>query len=192
MWPTRSYRHSGFTLVEVMISAGLLTLVMVGAYALIAFSVRWNLKMKESVDTYQQALKVYSRVSYDLSTGSRESFIYGVDGFAFASARPPDGPFRFDSAGELLWHRYIVYYVEEDTLYRHEFPIEPAASILPETPTIAIFRSKMTHQSAVMARDFSEFEIDPGSGASITFKIDKEHPERGNSFQLESRMTFRQ
>lgn len=188
--PPRSL-HRGFTLPEVLISTGIISMVLVGAYALIVFSLRWNTKMSDTVATYQQALKASTRISHDLGTGSQSSFIYDLDGFAFASARPLNGPFQLDNSGQVLWQRHILYYVEDGILYRHELPIVPPQVGPPETPDLSVLKSQITGKGAIMARKLSELEIEPGSGASIVFKVAGEQKET-NSLTVRSRMTFRQ
>ena len=190
-WSSEKSR-SGLTLPEALVSSALLGLVLLGTYALLNFAIRWNLKMSESVETYQQAFRTYNRISHDMSTGSQSSFIYDVDGFAFASARPNSGPFQLDSSGKLLYHRYIVYYVEDGTLYRHQVPINPPTSILPPTPDLTTLKTGLNSKGIVMAERFSNLVIEPGSGASIKFRIDGENSRGENSFEIESRMTFRQ
>lgn len=55
---------------------GILSLVMVGVYTLLQFALRWHHKMDDTVETYQQALRASSRMSYDLGTASQVSFLY--------------------------------------------------------------------------------------------------------------------
>ena len=187
------YRHRGFTLPEILISTGIMSMVLLGAYSLIVFSLRWNAKMSDTVATYQQALKATTRITHDLGTGSQSSFIYDIDGeaFAFASARPSRGPYQLDSTGQVLWQKHIVYYVEDGTLYRNELPIVPPQAGPPETPDLPILKAQLTSKGAIMARKLSELEIEPGSGASIVFKVEGEQRDK-NSITLRSRMTFRQ
>ena len=95
--PRHRKSPTGFTIAEILISTGILSLVLLACYALVAFALKWNVKMTDSVETYQMALRTASRINYDLGTGNQGSFIYDVDetdgfepnGFAFASARPP-------------------------------------------------------------------------------------------------------
>lgn len=179
-----------------MISSGILGLVLLGVYASLSFALKWHTKMEDSVDTYQQAFKASTRLSYDLGTGSQTSFIYElygpVRGLAFASARPDNGRFQIDSSGQLLWQRHIIYYIEDDTFYRNEVPFPTPAPVPPATPDLPTLKSQMTGKGAVMAENISDLEILPGSGASIRFKVTGDQTDKPNSMTLESRVTFRQ
>ena len=193
--------NRGFTIPEILISTGILGLVLLACYALVAFALKWNVKMTDSVETYQMALRTASRINYDLGTGNQGSFIYDLDGvepdgFAFASARPPEGRYKLDPSNRVLWHRYVVYYTEGGTLYRHEIPIDPPVTSLPDTPDLATLRSSLTTPGAVMAENFSDLEVEAGSGAAIVFKVEGKQEEKdgrkSNAITLRSRMNFRQ
>jgi len=189
-------RNKGFTIPEVLISTGILGLVLIACYALVVFAIKWNAKMSDSVETYQQALRAASRISYELGTGAQSSFIYDLDGFAFASARPPDGRFTLESGNKLLWHKYVIFYVEDGVMYRNEVAIDPPTSSLPETPDLPTLKSMLTSKGATMAQNLSELKVQDGSGAIISFKVEgtqeEEDGSKSNSVTLQSRMNFRQ
>lgn len=147
--------------------------------------------MDDTVDTYQQALQASSRMSYDLGTGAQTSFIYDVDGFAFASARPPSGPYQLDPSGQITWHKYIIYYTDNGILYRNEVPISPPVASLPATPLLPDLKTQMTGAGAIVAENISDLEVVPGSGVGYRFKVQGEQDDT-NSVTLEGRMTFRQ
>ena len=194
----------GFTIPEILISTGILSLVLLACHALVAFALKWNVKMADSVETYQMALRAASRINYDLGTGNQGSFIYDVDetdgiepnGFAFASARPPAGRYQIEPNYKVLWHRYVIYYIENSVLYRHEIPIDPPVTSLPDTPDLATLRGMLSTQGAIMAERIYGLEVEAGSGASIVFRVEGKQKEKdgtkSNAITLRSRMNFRQ
>ncbi len=111
-------RRKGLTLVEVLISAGLLGLVMTGVYATLVLSMRYQRKLSDSVDTFQQALLATTRMSQSLGTGAQSSMVVEPEGFAFVSAQPASGPFTHDAAGRLEWHKFVFFYLDGGNLYR--------------------------------------------------------------------------
>lgn len=185
-------KDSGLTLPEVLISMGILGLVMAGVYTLIAFTIRWNAKMSDTVEVYQRAFQASNRLSYDLGTGAQSTFVYEVDGLAFASARPDSGPFQQDSAGQVLWQKYVFYYIDaKGDLYRNEEKITPPTTA-PTPPVLATLKSGMASPGQLLAKKVSDLEITSGSGANVKFKVSGDRTKDPNFMTLETRVTFRQ
>lgn len=184
-------KDNGFTLPEVLISTGILGMVLLACYALVTFSLRWNMKMADSVHVYQQALNASTKISYDFGTGNRDSFVYDLEGFAFASARPPSGTFQLDTEDKLLYQKYVVYYIENGVLFRNERPIDPPASVLPITPELPDLKASLTTQGAVMAEGVSNLEIDIVESSMLKFTVTGKREDK-NSITLQSRIAFRQ
>jgi prepilin-type N-terminal cleavage/methylation domain-containing protein len=190
----------GFTLPEVLISTGILSLILVACYALIVFAIRWNAKMGDTVDTYQRALNASSRISYDLGAGSQSTFLYDVEGFAVASARPDTGPYQLDPSGRLLMQKWVLYQLVGETLYRNEIPIDPPLTKVdlmdttPE-PEYLTLKASLTTPGSVQAENLTDLEIEGGASASVLFKVEgnKEDDlgEKVNSITIRSRINFR-
>lgn len=172
---------------------GIMSLVLLGVYTLLHFALRWHAKMDDTVDVYQDVLKASQKLSTDLGTGSVVSFIYeqGV-GLTFASARPDSGPFQLDPSGNLLWQKQIIYYIEDDKLYRNEVPISPPSTVPPTATDLNSVKSLMSGQGQIVANKVSDLEVIPDSGASIRFTVEGDRPDSPNAITLQSRMTFRQ
>ena len=190
MRPTST--RKGLTLPEILISTGILGIVLLGVYSLLIFSLRWNRKMNDTVHVYQAAVKATTRLKTDLNAGSSASFIYEVDGLAFASARPPSGPFQLDPSNQLIYHKYVIYYLDNGTLYRNEVDLpSPTPSPNPITD-LNMVKSMMTGQGQVMAENVSNLEISPGSGASVKFKVAGNQTPETNSITIQARISFRE
>lgn len=184
--------HKGLTLPEVLISTGILGIVLLGVYSLLIFSLKWNQKMKDTVSVYHQVTRATTRIKSDLNTGSSASFIYEVDGMAFASARPPAGPYQLDGSGQLLYYKYVLYYLDNGTLYRNEVAL-PSPTVAPAaTPDLTTLRGQMTGQGQTMAENVTNLEISPGSGASFKFKVTGDQTPDSNSITMQTRISFRQ
>lgn len=194
--------HRGFTLPEILISTGILGLVLVACHTLVAFAIKWNAKMTDTVDTYQRALKASSRITYDLGAGSQATFVYDVDGFAVATARPETGPFTLDPSGSILMHRWVVYQKIGDTLYRNEVPINPPltrnALMNPDPappPDFPAVQALLTGPGLPLAEDVVDFEIYGLSGGLVSLKVEGNQEDQDgnklNSITLNSRINFR-
>ena len=193
MWPSsfpKRIRLRALTLLEVLISAGLLGLVMTGVYASLTLSLRYQGKLSDSVDTFQQALLATTRMSQALGTGKQESMVVEPEGFAFASAQPPTGPFTHDLTGKLEWHKFVFFYLDGGNLYRGDVPF-PAAVVPPPTPTLAALRADGAASRFLVAERVEELTVTPGSSTKTSLKVRGKNPQT-NSTTLESRVTFRQ
>lgn len=170
---------------------GIFSLVLLGVYSLLTFALRWQNKMQDSVEVYQRAFKVSSRLGYDLGTGSQSSFIYDAYGLAFASARPDTGTFQIDPSGQLMWQRYVFYYVDSNgDMYRNEEAFAPTTS--PPTPDLTTLKAAMTSPGQLVAKNVSGLQIVPGSGVSIRLTVSGDDPLKPNTMTMENRVTFRQ
>lgn len=189
MWPVS--RRKGLTLVEVLISAGLLGLVMAGVYATLVLSMRYQGKLSDSVDTFNQAVLATSRMSQSLGTGSQSSMMVEPEGFAFVSAQPDSGPFTHDANGRLEWHRFVFFYLEDGKLYRGEVPLAAPVVSPPSTPTLAVLKASPGAKRLLVAEGVELLEVTSGSGATTKLKMRGKNAEE-NSTVLETRVTFRQ
>lgn len=210
MWAKPHLPRRGFTLPEILISTGILSLVLVACYALIVFAIRWNAKMGDTVDTYQRALNASTRISYDLGAGSASTFIYYPDdpliidepGFVVASARPETGPFQLDSSGRLLMQRWIVYQLVGETLYRNEIPIDPPLSrgelmdAVPE-PDYVTLRDSLSTPGQIQAENLKEFKVEGGGSADYVLELEGKKTDeidptkKVNTIRIEGRVNFR-
>lgn len=198
--------RKGFTLPEILISTGILSLVLVACHALVSFAIKWNFKMTDSVETYRRALQASSKVAYDLGAGSQQTFLYDiydvddVDGFAVATARPQTGPFQLDASNSILMHRWVIYQRIDNTLFRNEILIDPPktrGALMNEVPEpdYTTLRTSLTEPGVIVADDVVQFEVYGISGAIVNLKVegDKESEtgQKVNSIGLRSRVNFR-
>ena len=191
MWPASRPSPRGLTLVEVLISAGLLGLVMAGVYATLVLSFRYQRKLSDSVDTFQQALLASTRMSQALGTGKQSSMVIEPEGFAFVSAQPPTGPFTHDTAGNVEWHKFVFFYLEDGDLYRGEVAFS-ATIAPPPTPPLAALKGDPSASRFLVAERVSELVVTTGSGASTKLKVHGKNEQDRNSTALQTRITFRQ
>jgi hypothetical protein len=167
-------------------------MVMTGVYAALLLSFRYQRKLSDSVDTFQQALLASTRMAQALGTGAQSSLVIEPEGFAFVSAQPVAGPFTHDPAtGRLEWHKFMFFYLEGESLYRGEVDFPPTAH-LPGTPPLASLKGDATARRHLVAEGVIDLSVTAGSGATTKLKLRGEDERHGNSTQLESRVTFRQ
>ena len=191
MSPVSRPRSRGLTLVEVLISTGLLGLVMAGVYATLVLSMRYQRKLSDTVDTFNQAVLATSRMSQSLGTGCQSSMMVEPEGFAFVSAQPDSGPYTHDASGQLEWHRFVFFYLEDSKLYRGEVPLPAAVTTPPPTPPLSVLKVSPAAKRFLVAEGVDLLEVTSGSGATTRLKMRGKNVEE-NSTVLETRVTFRQ
>lgn len=195
MWPgcppRLRLRRQGLTLVEVLISLGLLGLVMAGVYASLVLSMRYQAKLSDSVETFRRALLASTKMTQALGTGAQSSLVIAPEGFAFASAQPAEGPFTHDAQGRIEWHRFVFFYTENGDLYRGEVPLTPPTVAVPTPPGLAALKADARATRILVARRVELLKMEVGSGATTQIRVQGESPET-NAVTLESRVTFRQ
>lgn len=173
-----------------MISAGLFVLILGGAYTVLVLAFRFTSRLDDSVDTFQQALLATSKMSQAIGTGSQASVVTEGNDFAFVSAAPPAGPFTQDPTGQLEWHKFVFFYVDQNVLYKGEVTFA-GSSTLPPTPLPSALRADPDAKIAKVAEGVVSLAITTGSGASTQLKVEGDS-DRKNSLTLETRVTFRQ
>lgn len=183
-----------FTIPEVLISMGLFSLILTGVYLTLTLSLRFQSKVDDPVTTFQRALSASSKLGQAISLGVEQSVsVEFPEGLAFVSAQPPSGPFTQDASGNLEYHKFVFFYLEDDKLYKGEVPFSATTS-LPATPTLATLKADSQASKILVAEKVVEMVITTGSGASTTLRVqgDQTDPKKLNEVTLRTRVTFRQ
>ncbi len=175
---------------EVLISMGLFTMVLLGVYCSLTLALRFQTKLSDTTTVFERGLRASSRMSYDLGTGSSESVVVEPNGFAFVSARLDSGVFTHDPHGSLEWHGVIFYYLEEGNLMRGELPF-PATSTPVPLGSIQDLIEDEDARKAILVEGVEELTLTVGSGATTILSVRGDDEKKRNLITLESRVTFR-
>lgn len=129
----------GFSLIELMVTLGVMSVVMVGAFQIFQEGMQLFRTNRAAADAQASALKVMGRVGVEVvnakaSVAQHYPAGAGVPpGIVFASPLDDDGNSRFDPiTGELYWQKYICFFYEPNDatttkgkVYRVTEPIPP-------------------------------------------------------------------
>ena len=143
-------RQRGFSIIEMMVSLGIMSIVMLGAYQLFTEGMQLFRVNQATSDAQVAVTKAAGAISTELTNaapaltrhyGPTHTHLYGgggtpggiLPGITFATPLDKDGKVRYDSVnGQLYWQRYISYYFLADTnggydgkIYRGETDVAP-------------------------------------------------------------------
>lgn len=150
-------RTTGTTLIEIMVYAALLGMFFYCIYGVLIASMRYFRIARATVEIQQQAMNAIANLSRDISQTKAEKIIIDTNptGIIFPSPVDSEGKYSFDSSGELLWQKWICYYIDtndgENYLFKKEYKIAPTTD--PVAPvsmdTTAEFKNASLHRRTI-------------------------------------------
>lgn len=135
----RHGRRRGALLVEALISAFLLVVLLLVVLGSFVQSLQYHAQYDDANALTQRAVIASTRIRNELVDANRQSVHFDVTppGIVFATPRGADGQYRYDlTTGDLLWRRYVCYYVDiaRQRLVRKEEDIAAPPSTPPAIP----------------------------------------------------------
>ena len=173
----------GFSLIELLIGAGLLGLFMTSIVAAL-YSCNNYLRIAEAkIDAQSQCLQATMAISRTLNESNLQATTVSSGlGICFASPRNPGtGEISF-LAGQLVWKQTMAYYLTTDdadipVLMQKGFPY-PLERLDPEAPiSVASAMVTASNHTRVIARSVKEFQVE-------TYAPDHPSPELRNSARI--------
>lgn len=161
-------RRTGFTLVEMVVYCGLLSIF--AALFLVSLPSRENASLENLSYSAEQSGLVLSKIHRDVCNSSAllASMIEGGEGMALPSALDAaNEEYSYDNQGEMLWRSWVAYKSHERALNRFEYPFKRAVSRSGVEPFEELSRLS---QGGVrlMASDVAEFQVER---VKETFKV---------------------
>ena len=139
----RSSRR-GFTVVETVVALSLLSILLLGLYAVLTIGYRQAREAEVFETVHREAMVGVKKLTQEIELTSRGSFndlSAGPSFIVFASPQqmqtvPNFEQYTYDGNGDLHWQKWVCYYLEssEQTVYRAEIAL---SSPLPAPPTTA-------------------------------------------------------
>lgn len=166
-------RRSAFTLVEMVVYCGLLSIF--GTIFFVSLPSKHNNSLENLSYSAEQSGLVLGKIHREVSN-SRTGMVTLLGegaGLAFPSALDsPSDEYSYDQQGELQWSSWVAYERRDDTLNRFEYRFEePAAAALID-PLESLLN---TMQKSVrrVASEVHEFQVEAFSGGfRVTLSID--------------------
>jgi type II secretory pathway component PulJ len=160
-----SRNRTGYTLVELMISSGLLLLMLGGAYQALVVSSQYQKKLQDTSQIQQETMTVLSKLQRALAAASAESIEVSPDlqSIRFVSAENDQGYFRAHSSGSPLWQRWICYYQDGNQLVRKEdgFPSTPTVPLT--LPLIDDIKLDTSYRTTVLSKQVQSVQFLDGA-----------------------------
>ncbi|MDQ7822337.1 MAG: hypothetical protein RDV48_06040 [Candidatus Eremiobacteraeota bacterium] len=137
-----SKKSTGTTLVELMVYMTLFSCVLSCVYWVLITSMRYYNVADASVDLQSQAMRGMATLTQDLSETTSMS-VYDLDastpkGIIFASPRNSQKKYTYNAYNELLWKRWVCYYIGSNKgvsyLYRKEVINDAGTATIPAIP----------------------------------------------------------
>ncbi len=187
-----SNKTSGISLVELMVTLGILSIVMMGAALVFQEGIQLFRTNIATADSQMSALKALSKITTEVVNATPElakAYSAGSGsppGIVFASPITDTGSARFDeSTGQIYWQKWVCYYFEPDPSGGDNGKIFRAEEDIPdENPPdsghlntldyvknfvlandTAYFQSSGTARRRLVADGISGFDIDLYAGA---------------------------
>ncbi len=172
----------------------LLGIIMLGVYATLTLTLRYQSGLADSVETFGQALLATQKLTQALGTGAQSSLVVdpGV-GLAFVSAASPTGPYQLDASGTLEYQKFVVFYLEDGRLYRGELDFPPT-TVPPPTPTVANLRTDTAANRLSVAEGVVSMEVTTldTTDSVVNLKLTvQSQADRTNGTTLETGISFR-
>lgn len=160
-----SRNRTGYTLVELLISSGLLLLMLGGAYQALVVSSQYQKKLQDTSQIQQETMTVLSKLQRALAAASAESIEVSPDlqSIRFVSAENDQGYFRAHSSGSPLWQRWICCYQDGNQLVRKEdgFPSTPTVPLT--LPLIDDIKLDTSYRTTVLSKQVQSVQFLDGA-----------------------------
>ena len=165
-------RRSAFTLVEMVVYCGLLSIF--AAVFLVSLPSKENTSLENLSYSAEQSGLVLAKIHRDISNSlARLTEFTEEAGLAMPSAlESPDSEYSYGEGGELLWRSWVVYQNRDRTLNRFEYPFKQVVTSTQIDPLESL--TKLSRGGVrLMASDVAEFEVERENDAfRVTLTID--------------------
>lgn len=180
------HRRSGMSLVELIVTIGIMSFVIMGAFQVFNEGMQLFRTNQRAVEAQASALKLLTSINLELTNANKAlvgdlEFAGSLPGVIFASPIGEDGDMQFhEITGRVYWRKVICFYFvkSEGKVYRREIliPNDPddkkaqgttklgAVKTLISTETTDTFAAASDRTTRLLASDISGFSITKYSG----------------------------
>jgi hypothetical protein len=177
------------TMVEILVSVSLLGILMGAALSMYFMTTSVVASGRIRSELMGEAQKASTRLTKDIEGTALSSLSIDLPTSAASmmSAQTSEGSYALQANGELIWQRYLVYYLQEDKLHRLEINLDPAAPQRLNPTPIEDFDpgggkqdlSSYLADGRVVAHQFKLFELEALPDFSVKFRLAVESPAQG-------------
>ena len=184
-----SVPNKGFSLVELMISTGLLFLLIILIGALHITSHKAYAKTGASQELTGEGNLFTRLLSSELQRSAFLSVSVEPDGKAlsFLSAKQSDGSVAYNASGTQIWDHWVIFYLEGEELRRREFPWVDGPTVRETPVTIEAatgipLAAYLTGEGKTLSRQVESFRVEALPGTQLVqyqlelqSRLDSEH-----------------
>ena len=152
-------KRRGFSLFEVIVSLGLLFMLLSGVALTAMIGLRYFHQTRAYTEVQQEAAKAMEWLVRDLSNAIETNLSVANGPGAWMrmlSAEPIDSTeFRYTTAGELIWQKWLGYYLSGDELRRSEVQLtdsDVTSPNPPPAPVVGLAQLQACARQRVVAR----------------------------------------
>jgi len=176
-------RRRGATLVEVIVYCALLGLLLTAIYQVLIGCARAYVEYLSVTELERGVMIATTRVTWELAESNSGSIRIDTNpsGIVFASPQNAQGLFQYDASGNLLWQKYVCYYLDTATrkLVRKEEYLttpETSAPAIPTGKTTSYFKNSTSLVSTWSAPAITTFTPSGASPVSLTIAASAQSP----------------
>lgn len=173
---SRRNRQRGMTLIEILVVSALLLALLGTVNAVLSLSLHTYKPSLNYIDAQQQAMRAIRKITRELADAAENSITTDSVGVVFVSGRGTDDLFHFDSAGQVLWQRYVCYYVDvvdgTNKILRKEIDITPTTTVpdpVAYTPTQMQALTSVT--ATTVCQDVTSLTLTTGDPVQVEVSI---------------------
>lgn len=200
-------KRRAYSLIEVIAAQAVLGVCLLGIAALVKAGSRYLLVTNAKTDLQKEAILTLRSIAQQFQETNDDCFTVGnsaIDpnpstnyGVVFASPRDPkDGSVDYDSAGRLLWCKYVAYYKKDvngqSCVVRSVTRLDPKLPYPPPADPLDLFLTR-SYPFSVVSRHVTRFECaKESSNLRVLLRIDlPSNYGKKYGFQLESQVFAR-
>lgn len=165
-------RLGAFTLAELMVYIGVLTVFTAALYSVLLLSLRHFRHSEARSDSLQSGLKAVTAMNRSLASGASSTLQIQMNppAFFFLSAEPPVGTsFAVNANGELLWQKWVCFHLiaQERRLVSSVTPISPT----PTPPAPPTFAAMLATPARTVANNIANLELVMLDAATLSYTL---------------------
>lgn len=204
-------KWSGVSIVELLVSSGLVLLVLGEIWFLLQAGGRFYLRARGQSEVQRNALFALRWLTKEVTEGNPVSFRHyetesesgeaeeageagEIEGLVFASPKDNDGQVRYDSKGRIQWASIVAYYIEPESkiLYRTSIELDELTSKVPqiddETHHVNILSALPNRR--VIARGIIDLTTEQGP-RNVLLEIHSRDEEAGAGLKVRTRLEMK-
>lgn len=160
--------RSAYSLIEILVTSALMLVLLGGVYQIVRFGLKYWQVARAGETVHQDALACLRRMEMELAQSNVNWVVSGTGSVVFPSPMDADNRFLY-ADGELLWTRWMAFYLRGRELVQSELAFAPA--VTPPTPPPDLTEFQLRGTERVLARNVKSFVAGGGYPGLVRLSI---------------------